>query len=288
MEDVSPIGAPVRHAVTIPNEAGLQDHRFLGQAVLPAVYAQEHLAGAVKRVFPDVPLTVLTDARFDKFMALPGLDTPLVDAVAEMKPCPDGGIEALLLTRHVAPKSGIARMKTHVRTCFSAPVDANRSLKRPPPWPGGHDDFQMSAEQLYAGLVPFGSTFHNIVSTVHLRPESARAIVSGGTAGPEGPGRLLGSPFPLDAVFHLACAWAQRYAGVVAFPTGMDQRFIRRPTLPAERYAALVRFRRQVKDRLLFDLWLHDQDGHLCEFIRGLAMRDVSGGKLQPPEWVRG
>ena len=62
MEDVSPIGAPVRHAVTIPNAPALQDHRFLGQAVLPAVFALEHLAGVVRRVFPDVPLTGLTNS----------------------------------------------------------------------------------------------------------------------------------------------------------------------------------------------------------------------------------
>ena len=38
---------------------------------------------------------------------------------------------------------------------------------------------------------------------------------------------------------------------------------------------------------LLFDLWLHDREGRLCEFIQGLTMRDVSGGRLQTPGWVR-
>ncbi len=288
MEDVSPIGAPVRQAVTIPNAPALQDHRFLGQAVLPAVFALEHLARAVHRVFPDVLLTDLSDARFDKFLDLPALDTLQVEALAELKPSPDGGIEASLLTRHVAPKSGITRMKTHVRACFGPLVDAELFLPAPPPWPEDPAEvFPIPAERLYAEMVPFGRSFHNIVSPVYLRPEIARAAVAAGPAKTDGPDLILGSPFPLDAAFHLACAWAQRYAGVVAFPTGMAQRVIRRPAFPGQTYEAHVCCREQAKDRLVFDLWLHDREDTLCEYVRGLAMRDVSGGRLQPPDWVR-
>ena len=210
-------------------------------------------------------------------------------ALAELKPSPDGGIEASLLTRHVAPKSGITRMKTHVRACFSPLVNVDPFLPAPPPWPEDRaEDFIIPTERLYAEMVPFGRSFHNIVSPVHLRPEIARAAVFAGPEKIGGPNPILGSPFPLDAAFHLACAWAQRYAGVVAFPTGMAQRVIRRPTLPGQTYEALVCCREQTKDRLVFDLWLHDREGTLYEFIKGFAMRDVSGGRLQPPDWVRG
>jgi hypothetical protein len=34
---------------------------------------------------------------------------------------------------------------------------------------------------------------------------------------------------------------------------------------------------------LLFDIRIYDGDGALCEDNRGVSMKDVSGGRLQPP-----
>jgi hypothetical protein len=39
-------------------------------------------------------------------------------------------------------------------------------------------------------------------------------------------------------------------------------------------------------ESLLFDIWIHDLTGDLREEIRGVIMRDVSGGRVKPPDWV--
>ncbi|MEZ4525195.1 MAG: polyketide synthase dehydratase domain-containing protein [Desulfobacterales bacterium] len=97
----------------------------------------------------------------------------------------------------------------------------------------------------------------------------------------------LGSPFPADAAFHAACAWGQRYAGIVAFPVGLGARHIIRPTRADECYRAgciPLKYDAQV---LVFDIYLHDQKGSLCEVIKDLQMRDISRGAMKVPEWVR-
>ena len=136
-------------------------------------------------------------------------------------------------------------------------------------------------------MVPFGRTFQNIVSPVRLRPEGAWTVVSGGKPGAEIRSPRLGSPFPLDAALHAACAWSQRYFGLVAFPVAMQHREIRQQTQSGREYDACVRFRSEDGAQLIFDLWIHEREGRLCEFVRGLTMRDVSGGRLQPPAWIR-
>jgi len=288
MEDLSPIAGRHRYPLTIANAAGLQDHRFLGQAVLPAVHAMEHLARTVDRVFPDVSLTFAEHIRFDKFLALPTPDISTVPAFAEIETHPAGGIDAVLLTRHVAAKSGMTRMKVHARTRFNRSINTDVSLPQAPAWRNEKTDaYHLPVDRLYAEMVPFGTTFQNVVAPVWLRPEGAGTVVSGGAAGTDSNSLQLGSPFPLDAAMHAACAWAQRYVGVVAFPVAMERRVIRQRTIPGQKYDVCVDFKAEDGTRLIFDLWLHDQEGHLCEFIRGLTMRDVSGGRLQPPAWVR-
>ena len=288
MEDIPAIAGPGRHALTIPNDPVLQDHRFLGQAVLPAVYALEHLARTVGRAFPGAALLFSEAIQFDKFLALPTAEIAAVNAFAEIAALPDGGIEAVLVTRHVAARSGMTRMKAHVRCRFGAAVDGGEAL--PPVGAGCEapaETYTLPVDRLYAELVPFGPAFQNVVSPVQLGPDGARAVVSGGVTAGGGRCVQLGSPFPLDAAFHAACAWSQRFHGVVAFPVAMEQRWIRHRTQPGKHYHADIRFRGETGGLLLFDLWLQDREGRLCESIRGLAMRDVSGGRLQPPGWVR-
>lgn len=181
MEDFSPLSQPRRIPLAMPNPAWLQDHRFLGQAVLPGVWALEQLARTVGRVFPEVALTACTAMRFEKFLTLPPPDIEVVDAVVDLTPSPDGAIEAALLTRHVAPKSGISRMKTHARACFGQPRggdDEWASKMRPDGI--STDAFQVAPDRLYGELVPFGRIFRNIVSTVRLDAGGARATVAGG------------------------------------------------------------------------------------------------------------
>ena len=260
----------------------------MGQAVLPGVWALEYLARSVARIFPEAALTSCTAVRFDKFLTLPPPDIAAVDAVAEIAPLADGLLETVLQTRHVAPRSGIARMKTHVRACFGLRRRGDHD-RRPEPLPvdAPGDVFEVEPERLYTEMVPFGRAFRNIIAPVRLVASGARATVWGGHPKGEDTFLRLGSPFPLDAAFHAACAWVQRYRGIVAFPVALQQRLIRQPTRFGHRYDAEIRFREEGGGKLLFDLYLRDDEGRLCEVVRGLAMRDVSGGKLQPPEWIR-
>jgi hypothetical protein len=288
MEDLSPLSGPCRIPLAILNSAWLQNHRFLGQAVLPGVWALEHLARAVGREFPDAALPDAADIHFDKFLILPAPDVLRVEVLAEVGRLPNGDVQAALLTRHVAPKSGISRMKTHARVRFGRPGGGVVDLPAAPEGPASPGDaFQVGPERLYAEMVPFGRAFQNVVSAVRLSPDGARAVVSGGEIGDEHQSMSLGSPFPLDAAFHAACAWAQRFCGVVAFPVAMQERRIRHRARFGQCYDANVLFQGADGDRLRFDLWLHDQEGRCCEWVRGLAMRDVSRGKLQPPVWIR-
>jgi hypothetical protein len=145
--------------------------------------------------------------------------------------------------------------------------------------------FRFSCRHLYADLVPFGPAYHNVVGEVSLTPDGASAEVSGGdcreAVGP------LGSPFPFDAAMHLACAWGQRYRNLVAFPVGFDCREIVRPTRNGETYHCQVFPLPDEGAVLRFDVWLHGEDCRPVEIILGLKMRDISGGSLKPPAWVR-
>jgi phosphopantetheinyl transferase len=97
----------------------------------------------------------------------------------------------------------------------------------------------------------------------------------------------LGSPFVLDGAFHAACVWSQRFAGVVAFPVGIEQRLIAEPTRPGETYVSRI-FPVETESALLsFDIWIVNSEGRFFEKLQGVRMRDVSGGKWQPPDWIR-
>jgi hypothetical protein len=145
--------------------------------------------------------------------------------------------------------------------------------------------FRFSCLRLYADLVPFGPAYHNVVGEVSLTPDGASAEVSGGdyreAVGP------LGSPFPFDAAMHLACAWGQRYRNLVAFPVGFGCRKIVRPTLNGETYLCHVFPLPGEGAVLRFDVRLYCVDGRPVEIILGLKMRDITGGSLKPPAWVR-
>ena len=97
----------------------------------------------------------------------------------------------------------------------------------------------------------------------------------------------MGSPFPLDAAFHAACVWGQRYVQVVAFPIGIEKRVIFEPTIPGTTYLSQIVPVRKKSDLLTFDIWIYGRDGQLYEGAWGVQMRDVSAGRLKPPRWIR-
>ena len=260
----------------------LRDHRFEGKAVFPAVEAMQVLAAAVRKTVPRAGVLAIRDARFDKFLYIPA-DAARVEAFADIEHLSNGRVKAALITRHRAPKTGITRVKEHACLVFggNAPLEETPSLQRPD-LPA--DGFEIPADALYAEMVPFAPAYHNIQERARMWPSGAEArVLAARHQTPPGP---LGSPFPLDAAFHTACAWGQRYAGVVAFPVGLDCRRILRPTRPGERYLAVVVPRRTTPDLLVFDMALYDRAGGLCERVLGVRMRDVSAGRMKPPKWV--
>jgi hypothetical protein len=86
---------------------------------------------------------------------------------------------------------------------------------------------------------------------------------------------------------HVACAWGQRYRNVVAFPVGFDRREIVLPTSAGETYRCRVFPLGEEGAVLRFNIWLLGKDDRPAEVILGLRMRDISGGRLKPPAWVR-
>lgn len=97
----------------------------------------------------------------------------------------------------------------------------------------------------------------------------------------------LGSPFPLDAAMHAACAWGQRYRNRVVFPIGFNRREILFPTRAGEMYLCRIKPLPDEGAVLCFDVRLHDMHRRPVETIQGLRMRDIFLGKRIPPAWVR-
>jgi hypothetical protein len=217
---------------------------------------------------------------------------PELPAVHELLRYADGSCLSRLATVLAGRQSTWTRRVEHISVWFppaagekegrvngTAPVfDAAMTREGP--------IFTFSSRRLYDELVPFGPAYRNVTGEVRLAPAGAFAHVSGG-AFPDAVGPL-GSPFPFDAALHVACAWGQRYRGTVAFPVGIHQREIHVPTRAGKTYlCSVVPLPEENPAVLRFDIWLHGEDHQPVEVIRGLEMRDISGGRRRPPAWVR-
>lgn len=289
MEALSPIDRPLRLPLTLEIPDWLRDHRFEGKAVLPAVTAMEALAVSTRARFPDADCTRIRDASFDKFLFLPSAaEAGAIDAFNDLAVCGGHRIKSRLITRLRAGKSAMTRVKTHVTLTFEGTASAS-GLAATPLAPAdlvSENAFSVSPERIYDELVPFGPAFHNIRAPLSLTPEKAVAIVSGGPMACAPTPLALGAVFPLDAAFHAACAWGQRYARVVAFPVGLAERIVFTPTQPGEAYTALVTPLGTDRGALIFDIRLYDGAGALREVALSVRMRDVSAGRMHPPGWV--
>jgi phosphopantetheinyl transferase len=176
-------------------------------------------------------------------------------------------------------------MIEHVSITFSMKVDAQAE----PPLDSilGLEGIclHLDKNRIYDELVPFKSAYQNI-NKLYVSENGALAMVNGGTA--DAPAETLGSPFPLDASFHAACVWGQRYRGIVGFPVHLDLRIIRKKTRAGENYITRIVPVKTDGGVLVFNLWIYNDSGDLCEEVRGLRMKDVSGKTLLPPAWILG
>ena len=286
MGDFPKIIESMQLPVDIDIHSYLMDHRFEGRPVLPAVEAMLVLARSVQRVAPAVDICRMTEVRFDRFLHLPP-GTSKIAAVCDIAVFENGDVAAGLQTKHKSEKTSIGRIKDHVSLRFSRirpdvapiPIDLAAALEG--------ICLEISSDRIYRELVPFGPAYHSISGSLYISEDGAIARICAppSHAGIRNPGPL-GSPFPLDAAFHAACVWGQRYAQTVAFPVGIDQRVIFRRTQPGETYFSRIHPVRTESDGLIFDIWIYDENGYLFENIGGAHMRDVSAGRLKPPQWI--
>ena len=270
--------------LSITIDPWLFDHHFEGTAILPAVEMLQHLARAAQSHFPKATVTSMQHASFDRFLRIESACT-VIEACCNLVMEEKGTIRATLTTVAKLKSTAATRVKQHATVCFSA---AAPLVTKPPT--GSLDafhipGFEIPAHRLYAELVPFGPAFQSVQDRVTLTENAAFArVYAADHPGASGP---LGSPFPLDGSLHAACAWAQRYCGVVAFPVAVDERVLVQPIAPGETISCSVIPMALLEGVIKFDIWLHDQEGGLREMVKGVAMKDVSRGRMVPPAWVR-
>jgi phosphopantetheinyl transferase len=291
MEDISGIVESASMRLEIPLRPYLKDHCVDGRAVLPAVDAAEILARAAKGFHPGTDVTAMTDLRFDKFLFLDP-EAQTTAAFCNLALHDNGDIQARLATRTKSKMAAMTRVKEHAAVRFS-----RRKPDRQDLMPDLALDlasalegacFTVETDDIYRELIPFGPAFRNL-TRLHVAAGGAIAeIMTPAEPAGEEKTRQLGSPFPLDAAFHAACVWGQRFADVVAFPLAVDRRRIYRKTCSGDTYFGHVTPVRVEPGLLTFDLRLFDGVGRLCETAAGVHMRDVSGGKLTPPRWIAG
>jgi hypothetical protein len=262
----------------------LQDHCFDGKAVFPAVEALITLASAVKSHHPQAMFNHLAAAHFPKILAIPSSgerQNVQIEIAAQ-----ESAICASLLTLIHVKNSTIRRTLEHAKVTFvqqtvlpepEMSFQAARKLE--------NEYIRVPAVSIYRELIPFGLSYQNIIGDLSVSPEGALADISGG--GGDADDSFLGSPFVLDAAMHAACVFGQRFAGIVPFPVGFDERIIYTPTRKGATYLARIAPVDVTPDLLIFDAWIFDQNGAICEGIRGLRMRDITQGRLKPPAWIK-
>ncbi|MGD0277777.1 MAG: polyketide synthase dehydratase domain-containing protein [Smithella sp.] len=285
MEIVSRLNQKERHHNYIEVYPYLRDHHIEGKVILPAVEALIVLARAVKTNYPQVNISCLQKANFSRFLSI-SPDTKRQPVLVDIENSRDGVIIASLLTSIKSKTSMISRKVEHASVEFPA---ADSAAYLPP-------SFRMvkklegscisvPSAAVYRELVPFGGAYQNIIGDLSVSPKGVHAFISGGDN--EADESLLGSPFPMDAVLHAACVWGQRFAGIVSFPVGFEKRVIYQKTKKGKEYLGRVVPVSVTKESLILDAWIYNLDDVMCESISGIQMRDVSLGRLSPPQWIR-
>jgi hypothetical protein len=317
MESLSQPVETIAIPLAIPAPGYLHDHHVGGLVVLPAVEALQNVARSKPATWGADP------CRQERavFHHLLGIDSGAgeIPALHEHARYADGRCLSRLTTLRSGRHLKFTRRMEHVAVWFmpvdrevsaceaangtGAPSDPARAGRGPseseenswleadsPSDPGDAvphavQTFRVSADRLYDELVPFGPAYRNVRGDVSLAESGVSATVSGGDfPGAVGP---LGSPFPLDAAMHAACAWGQRYRNRVVFPIGFDRREILAPTRAGGTYLCRITPLPDAGAVLRFDVRLYGCNRRPAEVIRGLMMRDIFGGKLAPPAWVR-
>lgn len=284
MESLPKIKKKVRLALNITVPPYLMDHQYRGKAVLPAVEAIEILAESTLAHLPGTAVYSIRDARFDKFLVIED-GQEQINAFNDLDIFDNGRVISKFITKTRSKKAMITRTLEHATLCFHGVS----SVPEPPypeiPTGSGPSSSKchISPESIYQSLVPFGPDYHNLKELI-LFKEGAGGKVYAPLLGKSE--KVLGSPFPLDAAFHAACVWGQRYVGYVGFPVGFGLRHLFTPTRSGNTYTARVFPKETHSNRFLVDIWITDKDETLHEVALDVVMKDVSGGRIKPPSWI--
>ncbi len=285
MEIVPQLNQKIRYPWNIELYPYLHDHHFEGKVILPAVEVLIVLAKVVKINFPQGNIGYLHKARFSRFLSI-APDTRRLAVFVDMETTGDGILVVSLLSSVKSKTGTISRTVEHARVEF---VAADSTLSSAPTFRVMEklegDCISVPSTTIYRELVPFGTSYQNIVGDLSVSAKGALAYLSGG--GNEADEDLLGSPFPLDAAMHAACVWGQRFGGIVSFPIGFEKRVIYQKTKKGGAYIGRIVPVKVNHESLIFDAWIYDLDGILYESISGIQMRDVSQGRLRPPDWIK-
>ena len=289
MENLSQPVETIAISLAISVPAYLRDHHVGGFVVLPAVEALQTVARSKPATW-GADLCRQERAVFHHLLRI-DVGAGEIPALHEHARYADGHCLSRLTTLRSGRQMKFTRRMEHVSVWFTLKGREAAEVEAVPPpdpaeaiMPEG-PTFTVSNSRLYDELVPFGLAYRNVRGDVLLAESGVSATVSGGDF-PEAAGPL-GSPFPLDAAMHAACAWGQRYRNRVVFPIGFDRREIIAPTRAGETYPCRITPLPDEGAVLRFDVRLYGRDRRPVEVIRGLKMRDIFGGKRTPPAWVR-
>lgn len=282
MEDSSRVMEQIRLPLRIPVHPYLRDHHFEDKIILPAVEALQRLALSVQTYQPDAHIRCMRSATFDHFLNIEK-NADVIEACNELEVYESGRISSKLIT--IDRIRGImTRTKVHAAVSFTPAGECFAETPMETMSVPERNSYKISSEKLYSDLVPFGPSYRNVRGDVLVSERGAVARVY--AADNQALSEPLGSPFPFDGALHVACAWGQRYCHIVAFPVGFEERIIVKPTIPGETYHCRISSVSATGESLLLDIWIHDLTGDLREEIKGMIMRDVSGGRVKPPGWV--
>jgi hypothetical protein len=285
MEIISGVKKKERYPVEIKAYPYLQDHHFEGQAIFPAVEALIVMATAAAANFPQVNVCHQMQARFPRFLSIDPQEQ-IKKVFIDITDTDNGSPGVAISTVTKSKARTISRMLEHAYIEFAALSAQENSAQLLAGFKHlGGKHFIVHAAAIYRDLVPFGKAYQNIIGALSLSPEGAIAQIYGGEG--EANDDLIGSPFPLDAALHAACSWGQRYAGIVAFPVGFAERIIYRKTKKESEYMSRIIPVDVSRDPLIFDALIYDLDGIIYESVTGIQMRDVSKGRLEPPDWIK-
>ena len=275
------VNAPRQIPITVPLAPWLFDHQFNGQAIFPAVELMRLLACSVHQYEPSTEVSTLQDARFNRLLALPAGQAQM-ELIIDLSRDNDS-IRAGLFSRQQLKT--MTRLVQHGEISFGGGIRAEDEAVLREPGATEREGVAIEAELIYRELVPFGPAFRTLQGKVTLLGAKARGTLRAPDFAHET--EPLGSPFPLDGAMHAACVHGQRQADFVPFPVGFAARVIHRPTVSGRQYQTCATLRQQAPQELVYDLEIRDMANCLCETIRQLRMRDVTGGRMKPPAWIK-